>query len=43
MRKILSSSGTVASEDLVKQMEKYVDLGEPYNPRALKDGFSKAA
>tara|TARA_R100000773_G_C4219738_1_gene118367 strand:- start:2049 stop:3464 length:1416 start_codon:yes stop_codon:yes gene_type:complete len=24
-------------------MEKYVDLGEPFNPRALKDGFSAAA
>ena len=43
MRKILSASGTVASEDLVQQMEKYVDLGEPFNPRALKDGFSAAA
>jgi len=43
MRKILSASGTKASEDLVQQMEKYVDLGEPFNPRALKDGFSAAA
>ena len=43
LRKILSSSGTKSSEDLVQQMEKYVELGAPYNPRALKDGFSKAA
>ena len=43
LRKILSSSGTKSSEDLVQQMEKYVELGAPYNARALKDGFSKAA
>ena len=36
MRKILSSSGTVVSEDLVQQMEKYVDLGEPFNPRLFE-------
>ena len=43
LRKILSSTGTKSSEDLVQQMEKYVELGAPYNARALKDGFSKNA